>query len=406
MKNSKLWKWGLLFTLLLLSVDIMAQNGWTKLSAQTTRSRVGSGACAIGDSIIYVIGGYGYENEGIVETFNPKTNEWVLKDSMITPRGFIACEEVDGKIYVMGGGYPDSTDKNEAFEIGFNQWSNKNNIPCKKHSMSTAFANGNIYVIAGSNSRDCWAYSPVLDKFFTRQSMPQGSGGLICAASYKGFIYTFGGSTYSPMTPLNDVYFYNPGADQWIKKNNLPTPRFGARAFLLNNKIYVIGGSQANNTALKTVEVYDPSTNTWKKLPDMPQAMVFFSGAVLNNKIYLFGGTEDWHWNVWDVWQFDPGSVTGIEQDLTTPKEFMLYQNYPNPFNPTTNFEFRISNFEFVSLRVIDLLGREVATLVSEEKPAGTYKLTWNAAKLPSGVYFYQLKAGSYTATKKLLLLK
>jgi photosystem II stability/assembly factor-like uncharacterized protein len=94
------------------------------------------------------------------------------------------------------------------------------------------------------------------------------------------------------------------------------------------------------------------------------------------------------------------------------PNEFLLYQNYPNPFNPTTTIKYSIpqtvgnENFRSVHLIVYDVLGREIATLVNEEKPAGTYEVTWNAADQPSGVYFYQLKAGSFSATKKLLLLK
>ncbi len=107
------------------------------------------------------------------------------------------------------------------------------------------------------------------------------------------------------------------------------------------------------------------------------------------------------------------GTFVGVEEELTTPKEFVLYQNYPNPFNPSTTIKYSIpqqtvgnENFRSVHLIVYDILGRELTTLVNEEKPAGTYEVKWNAADLPSGVYFYQLKVGSFTATKKLLLLK
>ena len=100
-------------------------------------------------------------------------------------------------------------------------------------------------------------------------------------------------------------------------------------------------------------------------------------------------------------------TVVGVEdKENTLPAEFSLSQNYPNPFNPTTNFEFHIANRGFVSLRIFDLLGREIITLVNEEKPAGTYKVRWNAGNLCSGVYFYQLKTGSFNEVKKLLLLK
>ena len=97
------------------------------------------------------------------------------------------------------------------------------------------------------------------------------------------------------------------------------------------------------------------------------------------------------------------------EDDLGTPKKFGLSQNFPNPFNPSTTINFLIPKSSFVNLKIYDILGHEVATLVNEEKPAGIYNITFNAgnlsngkAGLASGVYFYQLKAGNYVATKKL----
>jgi len=88
------------------------------------------------------------------------------------------------------------------------------------------------------------------------------------------------------------------------------------------------------------------------------------------------------------------------------PTEYVLYQNYPNPFNPRTNIGFRIADRGFVSIKVYDVLGKEIATLVNEEKPAGNYEVEFDATNLTSGIYFYQLKAGNLIETKKMLLLK
>ena len=102
------------------------------------------------------------------------------------------------------------------------------------------------------------------------------------------------------------------------------------------------------------------------------------------------------------------GVISGFDfnEILTSPKEFYLNQNYPNPFNPNTKIQFTINGIQLVSLKVFDLLGREVATLVNEEKSPGTYEVTWNALGLPSGVYFYQLRSGSFVDTRKMLLLR
>jgi phosphatidylserine/phosphatidylglycerophosphate/cardiolipin synthase-like enzyme len=90
----------------------------------------------------------------------------------------------------------------------------------------------------------------------------------------------------------------------------------------------------------------------------------------------------------------------------TVPGRFELSQNYPNPFNPTTEIQFQIPKSGLVSIKVFDILGRQVTTLLNEIKQAGYYKLTWNASSLPTGVYFYQVQAGNYFGVKKTLLLK
>ncbi|GAB6283000.1 MAG: hypothetical protein STSR0008_17540 [Ignavibacterium sp.] len=98
--------------------------------------------------------------------------------------------------------------------------------------------------------------------------------------------------------------------------------------------------------------------------------------------------------------------ITDVTDENNLPKEYSLSQNYPNPFNPTTTLSFAISQQSFVSLKVYDVLGKEVATLVNEEKPAGTYKVTFDAGKLSSGVYFYKLQTGNFVETKKMILLR
>ena len=82
------------------------------------------------------------------------------------------------------------------------------------------------------------------------------------------------------------------------------------------------------------------------------------------------------------------------------------YQNYPNPFNPVSHLEFGISDLGFVSLKVYDVLGREIKTLVNEIKPAGTYKIEFDGSNFASGVYFYRLEAGGFVQTKRMVLIK
>jgi len=107
-----------------------------------------------------------------------------------------------------------------------------------------------------------------------------------------------------------------------------------------------------------------------------------------------------------------PEGPVGVEEDLSVyPTEYALSQNYPNPFNPTTTIKYSIPKLSFVTIKIYDVLGSEVAALVNEEKPGGTYEVEFNGhsdegQNLTSGVYFYQLKAGSYVETKKMILLR
>jgi hypothetical protein len=98
--------------------------------------------------------------------------------------------------------------------------------------------------------------------------------------------------------------------------------------------------------------------------------------------------------------------VVSDVEDQTQPLAFQLEQNYPNPFNPSTKINYQISQNDFVSLKIYNVLGDEVATLVNENKPAGNYEVTFDASLLSSGTYFYKLQAGSFVETKKMMLLK
>jgi hypothetical protein len=89
-----------------------------------------------------------------------------------------------------------------------------------------------------------------------------------------------------------------------------------------------------------------------------------------------------------------------------TPSEYSLEQNYPNPFNPVTTISYSIKANGLVSLKIFDILGNEVATLVNQDQIAGSYSLEFDASTYASGIYFYSLTSGEYISTKKMILLK
>jgi hypothetical protein len=132
--------------------------------------------------------------------------------------------------------------------------------------------------------------------------------------------------------------------------------------------------------------------------------------STLTNE-FIFVGTKG---N--SVWRRSLSEITGIINISTEfPSSFSLKQNYPNPFNPVTKIRFEIPSNGFptktfgndrVVLKVYDLLGKEIQTLVNEQLQPGTYEVTFDGSNLPSGIYFYQLKAEEYFETRKMLLIK
>jgi len=132
-----------------------------------------------------------------------------------------------------------------------------------------------------------------------------------------------------------------------------------------------------------------------------------------DNKVLVVysGWTNEYQgktYNSMRIWGKMLGMPSSIDEDKNNfvVTNFNLEQNFPNPFNPSTKIEYSVPQSSTVVIKVFDILGNEIETLVKEEKPTGTYEITWYAEGLPSGVYFYRLQAGSFVETKKMLLMK
>ncbi|MCK7523212.1 MAG: T9SS type A sorting domain-containing protein [Ignavibacteriales bacterium] len=153
----------------------------------------------------------------------------------------------------------------------------------------------------------------------------------------------------------------------------------------------------ADYTGLHILNIDDPySVKELKsyKFPDITYSMY-----VNNEKIYVSSMNNG-------VYEIDNTFLTNVNEQNKMPNECLLFQNFPNPFNPSTTIYYQIPQAGFVSLKVFDILGREVATMVNEEKPVGNYEITFSGQGLPSGIYFYKLNAGNFSSVKKMILIK
>ena len=131
--------------------------------------------------------------------------------------------------------------------------------------------------------------------------------------------------------------------------------------------------------------------------------------SLMGNAIYGWrvSARNDYGFSLWsDTLKFRTLVPTWVAPTGELASEYDLMQNYPNPFNPSTAISYKLSAFSPVTLKVYDILGREVATLVNQNQNPGNYTVVFDASRLPSGVYFYRLTAGTYTATKKMMVVK
>jgi hypothetical protein len=198
------------------------------------------------------------------------------------------------------------------------------------------------------------------------------------------------------------------------------------------NQIYLTGGGTADLTysdveggysgegnidedPLFTGDIYLPASNSLcvdggnpdtlyndPEDPESPGNALYPSLGTLRNDMGAYGGP---------MREILPFVVTAIREDKqgnNFPEFFRLFQNYPNPFNPETTIEFSIPGKSHVLLKIYNLLGKTITTLINEDKEKGIYKVSFNAEdyRLPSGIYFYRMESGDYSSTKKLILLK
>jgi hypothetical protein len=166
-----------------------------------------------------------------------------------------------------------------------------------------------------------------------------------------------------------------------------------------------INGEQEAFTATIAARGTSVASMTWQ----LPNNVAQFS------RIYVAidpdNGMEEIHENNnkgWTVLTVEGGMPTGVEDlyEKIIPRGFTLSQNYPNPFNPETAISFTLPRTQKVTLKIYDILGREVATVVDEEKVAATHRVVFNARQLPSGLYLYKLTAGAFSETKKMVLVR
>jgi hypothetical protein len=177
----------------------------------------------------------------------------------------------------------------------------------------------------------------------------------------------------------------------------------------------VTGVSNHSGTAydFTTIKYNSSGMEDWIAIYDGPgNAFDYPAGIAVDDFSNVYVTGQSWgtyagdHWSFFTSIKYVQTSVSVKEQEIISPARYSLSQNYPNPFNPSTIIRYSLPKPGHVMLKIFDLLGREVATLVNDMKAAGEYDVQWTPSGLTSGVYVYRLQAGDFVDTKKLVLLQ
>jgi hypothetical protein len=250
-------------------------------------------------------------------------------------------------------------------------------------------------------------YDPATDTWTTKANMsvarlyPQG-------VVLNDTFYVSGGLIGSPWTGQKTVQKYDPTTDNWELGTNLIHGRVGHTTNVVNGKICAIGGD-TQPPVVENVEEYDPQAETWTVIDPTPRAMILHTSSVYDNLLYVFSGSTTNITRVTltdSVFSYYLSTSSSESQKNQIPDVFVLHQNYPNPFNPSTTIGFTLPKSEFVELKVYNILGKEVSTLVSNKLNSGNHTYQFNGNNLASGIYYYRIQSGEFQDMKKMVLIR
>ena len=371
---------------------------------------------------IYTIGGIGDgQLNNPVEEYDPTTDTWATKSTMPTRRGDLSGCAVNEKIYAIGGWDGTNLSTVEEYDPAIDTWTTKAEMPSTRWGHATCAVNGKIYVIGGAAEwpfvefRDSIVvYDPVTDKWTTGAPITTPRWGISCCVINEK-IYAIGGTPATadnrPAESFSTVEIYDPATDTWAERplKPMPTARWGLATAVVNGKIYAIGGGDVYlpTEAYTTVEEYDPDSNTWSTKSPMPVGRIALVACSVDGKIYIPGGggilaTDKYS----ELYIYDPGNETSIENMIIKPDNSHLYQNYPNPFKLFTTIKYSLPKYDFVTITIYNHVGQEVEILVNTFQTSGDNQIKWAAKEFPSGIYFYKLQTSEFSETKKLILQK
>ena len=364
----------------------------------------------------------------VVQRYNVNTNTYSLGTVLPEAKTGHSLTRVGNALYLIGGSAAVATGGTTCYKYTpATGWTSIAPLPAALSGhVSVNWGDSVIFVVGGP-----WA-APSTTVYFYRVADNTWGTSTACLAGRRSAAIGIVGNKIIIAAGYNAAFFKNTqigtiGANAttitWAAGPDVPLPtgvtgssRPGGTG--VGTKFYFVPGEMTGGTSntSDSIRVFDATTNTWESTLIYGRGVTGSASnywAAVTNwiapsgkvKILITGGALGTVLPGLCVAQVDPCTVTSIGGN-ETPANYQLSQNYPNPFNPVTKINYALPKSGLVSLKVYDILGKEVATLVSEVKNAGSYSVDFNGANLSSGVYFYKLSVGDFSSIKKMTLLK
>jgi hypothetical protein len=367
----------------------------------------------------YLLGGYSLD---YLQTKVNWIQEYdVLNDTMKmspfamnSPRSSFIADLWDSTIVYLGGSQDDSLESLDFFN-GHESVVYDTNKNFSRLNASGHVIGNDLFIIGGTNATSKDSFPFIADYNFKQKRITYSFSFLnffkdaqdIMTVVVDSTIYLMGGVIDQKIVKTINKFDVSNKTLSLLPQSILSIRAGGCAVYnSYSKKIFIVGGYDELNSALSTVEVIEfnqDGTLNISSGPPLKTARKYPMVISYKDKIYVFGGYDNVNKVVSEIEVY---AITTYVDRSFIPKEYALFQNFPNPFNPTTNIKFDLPKESNVTLRVYNILGEEVTTLVNKVMLAGHQSVAFNAAKLASGMYIYRIEAGNFVQVKKMLLIK
>jgi N-acetylneuraminic acid mutarotase len=385
---------------------------------------------------LYIFGGdttgSGDATKGCIR-YNVNTDSWEYIDTLPVPMRVSSAARLGDKLYTMGGF--DSRQPSHAlkkfyvYDVNENTWNELPDLPDGIFfHKSFGYQDSLIYIVGGIRFDSTLYLNKVLlfntntQSFSEAAPLPEQRASFALVILDNSFYITgglFNNDSLSNKTITASIDSLNHSQISYsISMDSLSNYPIQVHAHSGypdgNDKINFFGGSITRTfSPVRSSFVYKIAENSYDTVSSFPYSTTAFqsgysytSDSILT--VVVSGGVVSGSAFTSETWVYrDTLTTTGLnDPEDNIPADFVLYQNYPNPFNPSSTIEYQIPSSGFVTLTIYNSIGQEVSTLVNEYQSSGKYSAIFSADELPSGLYFYTLRSGGFSFTKKMLLIK